>query len=76
MNEYREQLIEKIEELKQEFESKKEETAEDISRATPNRMTNMVSTYSSGISELYIIAGKINVLQEQLKAFDYYNKEK
>lgn len=75
MKEYREQLVEKIEELKQEFESIKEETATEIANATPNKMTGFVSSYSSAVSELYIVAGKINALQEQLRAFDYYNKE-
>ena len=35
----------------------------------------MVSSYSSGVSELCVIAGKINALQEQLRAFDYYSKD-
>lgn len=75
MDEYKERLIEKIEELKQEFKSKKEETGEDILNSSPNRVLSMINTYSSGISELFIIAGKINALQEQLKELDYYNKK-
>lgn len=76
MDRYREQLLEKIEELKSEFETIKNETTNDIGNATPNKVTSMVSSYSSGVSELCVIAGKINALQEQLRAFDYYNKEK
>ena len=36
MNKYREQLLEKIEELKSEFETVKNETIKDIANATPN----------------------------------------
>ena len=75
MNKYREQLLEKIEELKSEFETVKNETIKDIANATPNKVTSMVSSYSSGVSELCVIAGKINSLQEQLRAFDYYSKD-
>ena len=75
MNKYREQLLEKIEELKSEFKTVKNETIKDITNATPNKVTGMVSSYSSGISELCVIAGKINALQEQLRAFDYYSKD-
>lgn len=75
MNKYREQLLEKIEELKSEFETVKNETIKNITNATPNKVTSMVSSYSSGASELCVIAGKINALQEQLRAFDYYSKD-
>ena len=75
MNKYREQLLEKIEELKSEFETVKNETIKDIANATPNKVTSMVSSYSSGVSELCVIAGKISALQEQLRAFDYYSKD-
>ena len=75
MNKYRDQLLEKIEELKSEFETVKNETIKDIANATPNKVTSMVSSYSSGVSELCVIAGKINALQEQLRAFDYYSKD-
>ena len=75
MNKYRDQLLEKIEELKSAFETVKNETIKDIANATPNKVTSMVSSYSSGVSELCVIAGKINALQEQLRAFDYYSKD-
>ena len=75
MNKDRQQLLEKIEELKSEFETVKNETIKDIANATPNKVTSMVSSYSSGVSELCVIAGKINALQEQLRAFDYYSKD-
>ena len=75
MNKYREQLLEKIEELKSEFETVKNETIKDIANATPNKVTSMVSSYSSGVSELCVIAGKINALHEQLRAFAYYSKD-
>ena len=75
MDKYREQLLEKIEELRNEFETVKSETVKDITNATPNKVTSMVSSYSSGVSELCVIAGKINALQDQLRAFDYYSKD-
>ena len=75
MDKYRKQLLEKIEELKNEFETVQSETVKDITNATPNKVTSMVSSYSSGISKLCVIAGKINALQEQLRAFDYYSKD-
>ena len=75
MDKYREQLLEKIEELKNEFETVKSEMVKDITNATPNKVTSMVSSYSGGVSELCVIAGKINALQEQLRALDYYSKD-
>ena len=74
MNEYRGQLERKLEELKQEFEETKDNLTNDLSAATPNKMVGFTSTYSGQISELSVLAGKINALQEQIRAFDYYNK--
>ena len=75
MDKYREQLLEEIEELKNKFEIVKNETVKDITNATPNKVISIVSSYSNNVSELYVIAGQINILQQQLRAFDYYNKE-
>lgn len=75
MNEYREQLERKLEELRQEFEELKSNVVKDLENATPNRMSGMTSTYSSGISEMSVIAGKINALQEQIRAFEHYKSE-
>lgn len=52
----------------------KSEIVKDISSATPNKVSTMTSTYSSRISELCVISGKISSLLDQLRAFDYYNK--
>lgn len=75
MKEYREQLEKKMEELKQEFNKTKDNLSKNLSDATPNKIISYTSTYAGQISDLSIVAGKINALQEQLRVFDYYNKE-
>lgn len=75
MDKYREQLLGEIEELKNKFEIVKNEIVKDITNATPNKVISIVSSYSNNVSEMYVIAGQINILQQQLRAFDYYNKE-
>lgn len=75
MDMYREQLLLEIKELNDKFEIVKNETVKDITNATPNKVVSIVSSYSNNLSELYVIAGQINILQQQLRSFDYYNKE-
>lgn len=75
MDMYREQLLLEIKELNGKFEIVKNETVKDITNITPDKVTSIASSYSNNVRELYVIAGQINILQQQLRAFDYYNKE-
>lgn len=75
MDMYREQLLLEIKELNDKFEIVKNETVKDITNITPGKATSIASSYSNNVRELHVIAGQINILQQQLRAFDYYNKE-
>lgn len=74
MKEYREQLEIKLNQLKEDFEEQKRNLIDNLENATPNQISQYTSTYGSGLLEITAIAGKIKELQEQIRAFDYYNK--